>query len=129
VPDVEKERPSRAKGLFKKSAVAAAAAAGLALAMPATPAAAINSVNCNWPATIDEYARVESYGLPTCFANAGAMTVDIHGVSRFHSGNNKVTFYYTVEVNGHQGSMTLEKWQDSGLTFNLTAHVTAIVIW
>jgi hypothetical protein len=72
---------------------------------------------------------VEAYGLPVCFANAGAMNVDVHGVSLFHSGNNKITFYYTVEQNGFQNSITLEKWQERGLAFNLTAHVTSIVIW
>ncbi|MDT0614777.1 beta/gamma crystallin domain-containing protein [Streptomyces lancefieldiae] len=126
---MKKNRPVRAKVLFKKIAVTAAVAAGFTVAIPATPAAAVSSVDCRWPSTINEYARVESYGLPTCFANAGAMNVNVHGVSMFHSGNNKVTFFYTIEGGTYQNAITLEKWQERGLAFNATAHLTSLVIW
>ncbi|WP_367575026.1 beta/gamma crystallin domain-containing protein [Streptomyces griseoaurantiacus] len=126
---MKKTNPGRVQGLLKRISVAAAVAAGLTIAIPATPAVAVSSVNCGWPSTIDEYARVTSYGLPTCFANSGSMNVNIHDVANFHSGNNKVTFFYTIEGGTYQNALTLEKWQDHSLTFGLTARVTSVVIW
>ncbi|CAG6398600.1 hypothetical protein NMG29_39620 [Streptomyces cocklensis] len=120
----------RVEGLAKKIAVTAIAAAGLALMIPATPAAAANSVDCHWPQTIDEYARITtSNGLPRCYANAGAIDVNLGDIAEFHSGNNKVTFFYTIDANGYQNAITLEKWQTQGMSFGLTARVTALVIW
>lgn len=123
-------RPARAKNLLKKSTVAVAVAAGLTMAIPATPAAAASTVDCGSP-VINEYTRVSSnyYPWPTCFANAGAVNVSIYDTQYFHSGNNKVTFYYTVEENNFQNSFTLDKWQETGLAFGFHAHVTVVVIW
>ncbi|MFH8760549.1 beta/gamma crystallin domain-containing protein [Streptomyces atroolivaceus] len=123
-------RPVRAQGLLKKITATAAVAAGLTIAMPATPAAAISTVNCGNP-VIQEYARIETVYSPgrTCFANAGAKNVQFYLVTDFHSGNNKVTFFYTVEENNYQTSITLDKWQDRGLTFGFHATVTSVVIW
>ncbi|MDQ0788978.1 beta/gamma crystallin domain-containing protein [Streptomyces sp. B3I8] len=129
MPGVKKNSLFRSQGLLKRSAVVAAATAGLAVAIPATPAAAVSRVDCHFPAVIDEYARVESRGLPTCFANAGGMAVSIVNVSQFHSGNNKVTFFYTIEGSGYANALTLEKWQDHTLTFGASAHLNEVFIW
>ncbi|MFH9663423.1 beta/gamma crystallin domain-containing protein [Streptomyces sp. NPDC017248] len=114
----------------KKAFVTAMAAAGLVVATPATPAFAVGVVDCGTP-VIDEYTRVSSnfYPWSTCFANAGAMNISIYETTDFHTGNNKVTFFYTVEENNYQNALTLEKWQDHGLAFGFHAHVTSVVIW
>ncbi|WP_159011915.1 beta/gamma crystallin domain-containing protein [Streptomyces sp. NRRL F-5123] len=120
-------RPFRVQGLAKKIAVTAVAAAGLALTLPATPAAAANWVDCRG---IDEYVRVEvDYLPPACFANAGAIDVNLYGAELLHTGNNKVTFFYTIEQTGWQNALTMEKWTNQGMSFGLTAHVTSIVVW
>lgn len=131
MPIVKNSRPVRAREFFKKLSVTAVVAVGLAVAAPATPASAANRVDCGGLSPIDEYVQVmdDSWYTSTCFANAGAMNVDISGITYFHSGNNKVTFYYTVEENGYQTSLTLEKWQEHTLSWGLHCHVTALVIW
>ncbi|MEU2436757.1 hypothetical protein ABZ595_11205 [Streptomyces rubradiris] len=108
----------------------AAVTVGLTIAIPATPAAAVNTVNCGTP-VIQEYARIETDYLPgpVCLANAGAMNMNLYLSTAFHSGNNKVTFFYTVQENNYQTSLTLEKWQDRGLAFGFHATVTSVVIW
>lgn len=123
-------RPVRAQGFLKKIAATAAVAAGLTIAIPATPAAAVSTVDCGSP-VIQEYARIETGYLPgpVCLANSGAMNMDLYLSTDFHSGNNKVTFYYTVQENNYQTSLTLDKWQDRGLAFGFHATVTAVVIW
>lgn len=131
VSDMEIRRPVRTQGSFKKIAATAAVAAGLTIAVPATPAAAASTVDCGNP-VIQEYARIGTDFLPgpgVCFANAGAMSVSLYMSTDFHSGNNKVTFFYTVQENNYQNSLTLEKWQDQGLAFGFHAHVTSVVIW
>ncbi|MFE9826941.1 beta/gamma crystallin domain-containing protein [Streptomyces sp. NPDC005791] len=123
-------RPVRAHGLLNKITAIAAVTVGLTIALPATPAAAVSFVNCGSP-VIQEYARVETDYLPgpSCFANAGAMNLHLFLSTKFHSGNNKVTFFYTVQENNYQTSLTLEKWQDRTLTFGFHATVTSVVIW
>lgn len=56
------------------------------------------------------------------------MDVDIAHAHDFHSDDNKITFFYTVE-NGYQNALILEKWQDHARGFGLSAHVTSVVIW
>jgi hypothetical protein len=127
---VEISRPARAQGLLKKITATVAVAVGLTIAIPATPAAAVNTVDCGTP-VIQEYARIKTDYLPgpVCLANAGAMNMNLYLATDFHSGNNKVTFFYTVQENNTQISLTLEKWQDRGLAFGFHATVTSVVIW
>ncbi|WP_157845482.1 hypothetical protein [Kitasatospora phosalacinea] len=124
-------RPVRIQGLLKKSTVTVAVTAGLSLAIPVTPAAAANGVYCGSP-VIQEYVRIDTDYLPgpACFANAGALnSMSLYLSTHFHSGNNKVTFVYTVQENNYQTSLTLDKWQDRGLAFGFHATVTSMVIW
>lgn len=131
MPFMRKGRLVRARGLIKEITVTAAVAAGLTIAIPATPAAAaISSVDCGSP-VIQEYVRIETDYLPgpTCLANAGSKNMHLLLATDFHSGNNKVTFFYTVNENNYQTSLTLEKWKDRGLAFGFHATVTSVVIW
>jgi|GEM_PF-1916904 len=95
---------------LKKFAVGLLAVAALTLGLPASPAMAINRVGCGnrtdfLTLHIDLGGGV---GTAQCFANSGAMAVNISGVYRFDTGNNKATVNY--ERGGRYYSVTLNKW-------------------
>ncbi|MFY1655385.1 beta/gamma crystallin domain-containing protein [Solwaraspora sp. WMMB762] len=91
-------------------AVGLLAVAALTFGLPPNPAMAINQVGCGnrtdfLTLHIDLGGGV---GTARCFANSGAMAVNIGGVYRFDTGNNKATVNY--ERGGRYYSKTLDKW-------------------
>ncbi|WP_199442997.1 beta/gamma crystallin domain-containing protein [Umezawaea beigongshangensis] len=130
--DMKISRFAQGRGSLRRGFVAAlAVAAGLTVATPATPAFAANYTSCESDGVLRTYLAwiKTSTGSRVCFANAGSMKMNVYRVTDFHTGNNKVTFQYTIEENGHQNHLTLDKWKDHTLTFGLHAHVTDVVIW
>ncbi|MCP2169919.1 beta/gamma crystallin domain-containing protein [Goodfellowiella coeruleoviolacea] len=119
---------SGVRGSLKKLFVVVVAAAGMTVAAPAVPAFAINAVSC----TSDEFAWIrfgDTGDNRWCYANSGVAYVEGYGVRSFHSGNNKVTFDYTIIENGYRHSLILDKGQEHTLTFGLRAIVHTIQIW
>ncbi|MFI7022678.1 beta/gamma crystallin domain-containing protein [Micromonospora sp. NPDC049900] len=94
---------------LKKVAAGALAAVAVTFALPANPAYAINRVDCAGRTDLlaVSYETSSGIGSTQCFANAGAVAVNIGKVHRVNSGNNKVTVNY--EYAGRYHSTTLEK--------------------
>ncbi|MFB7599795.1 beta/gamma crystallin domain-containing protein [Streptomyces sp. NPDC056160] len=116
----------------KRVFVVAMAAAGLAVASPAAPASAAELVSCGDPTLPprNDFASLQtSTGNQICFANAGDVKVSYNDITGFHAGNNRVTFSYTIQENGYQHDLTLEKWQNQTLTFGMHAAVYNVHIY
>lgn len=95
--------------------VAATTAATIALAAP-TPAAAISRVSCG---TRTDFLKFRSSS-PTCWQNAGSVSVGLYGVWGYSAGNN--AGYFTA--NG--SNISFAKW--SGFSYTQTKTVTFIRI-
>ncbi|KFZ81552.1 hypothetical protein ED92_14920 [Amycolatopsis sp. MJM2582] len=111
----------------KRLSVVGAAALGLLVAVPASPAFAIDQVACG---NRDDFVKLDisfgnGMGTNRCFANGGVTGTDIGGVYNITSGNNKVTVNY--ERNGRYESSTLGYWQ--GVGFAGTVRVYEVRIW
>ncbi|MFJ8916567.1 beta/gamma crystallin domain-containing protein [Amycolatopsis sp. NPDC102389] len=114
------------KGL-KRLSVVGAAAVGLLVAVPASPAFAIGEVACG---NRDDFVKLDisfgnGMGTNRCFANGGVTGTNIGGVYNIYSGNNKVTVNY--ERDGRYESSTLGYWQ--GVGFAGTVRVYEVRIW
>ncbi|MFE0359292.1 beta/gamma crystallin domain-containing protein [Streptomyces nigra] len=113
---------------IKRFTVGGVAALGLLVAVPASPAFAINQVDCGQRTDLVKLDQSLGGGLiaNACFANAGVTAVNVSGVYNITSGNNKVT------VNYQQGSVyrsvTLDPRQGFGLVGG-TARVYEVRIW
>ncbi|GAB2935097.1 hypothetical protein GCM10027280_23730 [Micromonospora polyrhachis] len=113
---------------LKQFTLGAAAALALTFALPASPAFAINSVACG---NRTDFLKLDislggGLGTNRCFANSGAVAVDIGGVYQITSGNNKVTVNY--QFGSQYYTSTLEKWQGVGFGSN-TVSVYEVRIW
>ncbi|MEU0154096.1 beta/gamma crystallin domain-containing protein [Micromonospora fulviviridis] len=110
---------------LKRFAAGVLAAAALTFGLPASPAFAINTVSC---AGRDDFVRLEIWmtnlWTDRCFANAGPMAVDIGGVYRVTSGNNKVTI--NLRSGSSNYSITLGRWSGTNLG---GATVYGVAIW
>ncbi|MEV6210520.1 beta/gamma crystallin domain-containing protein [Kitasatospora sp. NPDC051914] len=95
---------------WKQAALTPAAAAVLALALPATDASAINRVNC---AGRTDFVNIYNYGWSghLCFANAGYADVTIYNVDNIYSGNN-LLYYYTSINGGVTRHLDPWTWED-----------------
>ena len=107
---------------LKKTAVGLLAVVALTFGLPASPALAINQVACG---NRTDFLMVHidlngNIGTNRCYANAGVTAVNIGGVYRVDSGNNKATVNY--ERDGRYHTITLEKW--SGVSFGGQPRVT-----
>ncbi|MET8759961.1 beta/gamma crystallin domain-containing protein [Lentzea sp. NPDC004782] len=114
----------------KKIGLGGAAVLGLLLAVPASPAFAIDQVACGQR---DDFVKLEialggGLGTNRCFANAGVTAVDIDGVHTITSGNNKVT------INWEYGGLYYTETLDPGFRISTngsgeTARVYEVRIW
>ncbi|ROO58723.1 beta/gamma crystallin [Micromonospora sp. Llam0] len=112
---------------FKKIAVGLMAVVALTFALPASPAMAINQVSCGsrtdfLKLSIDQGG---GFGTPRCYANPGAVAVNLPGVVGFSTGNNKATVNY--ERGGRYYTITLNKWK--GASFGTAVRVYELRIW
>ncbi|MFY1633287.1 beta/gamma crystallin domain-containing protein [Solwaraspora sp. WMMB335] len=110
-----------------KTAVGLMAVVALTFALPASPAMAINQVSCG-DRTDFLKLRIDQgggFGTSRCYANPGVTAVNIGGVYRFDTGNNKATVNY--ERNGRYYTITLNKWQ--GTDFGARVRVYELRIW
>ena len=110
--------------LVKRFAVGATAALALAVTVPAGAAFAAGHVACNGRT---DFVRLHlATGNPwdgsdtACFANAGAVGVDLSAVGRIDSGNNVVTVYWDG------GRTDLGRWQGVDTNF---VHARQVVIY
>lgn len=109
--------------ILKKAILVAMSTLALTFVLPATSAFAINTTPCG-PRT--DFVRLLLDTLNSyCFANPGAMAVNINGVVQWTSGNNKATLNY--EYDGRYYTWTLEKWQFSRLL--VPVRVYEVRIW
>ncbi|MEU4645397.1 beta/gamma crystallin domain-containing protein [Micromonospora sp. NPDC023814] len=110
---------------LKRFAVGVLAAAALTFGLPASPAFAINTVAC---AGRTDFLKLEIWlgymWTDRCFANAGPMAVDIGGVYKVTSGNNKVTVNYQSGPGYY--SRTFGPWEATNLG---GARVYEVRIW
>ncbi|WET76366.1 beta/gamma crystallin domain-containing protein [Amycolatopsis sp. QT-25] len=112
---------------LKRLSVVGAAALGLLVAIPASPAFAIGEVACG---DRDDFLKLDisfgnGMGTNRCFANGGVTGTNIGGVYNIFSGNNKATVNY--ERNGRYESTTLGYRQ--GVGFPGTVRVYEVRIW
>ncbi|WP_410646839.1 beta/gamma crystallin domain-containing protein [Amycolatopsis sp. cmx-4-54] len=112
---------------LKRFSVVGAAALGLLVAVPASPAFAINTVACG---NRDDFVKLDisfgnGMGTNRCFANDGVTGTDIGGVYNISAGDNKVTVNY--ERNGRYESTTLGYRRNVG--FAGTVRVYEVRIW
>ncbi|GAA4525643.1 beta/gamma crystallin domain-containing protein [Amycolatopsis samaneae] len=112
---------------LKRITVGGAAAAALFVAVPASPAFAINSVACGNRTDLVKLDISFGNGMGTnrCFANAGVTAVNFGGVYNVSAGNNKVTVNF--ERNGRYETRTLGK--HAGIGFQGTVRVYEVRIW
>ncbi|WP_433118169.1 beta/gamma crystallin domain-containing protein [Micromonospora sp. CA-246542] len=114
------------KTRVKKIALGAVAGLALTIALPASPALAINSVSCG---TRTDFLKLDitlgTVGMARCFASRGVTAVNIGGVHHYTSGNNKVTVNY--EAGGQYHTSTVDKWY--GVDFGRTVRVYEVRIW
>ncbi|WP_224391614.1 beta/gamma crystallin domain-containing protein [Pseudonocardia sp. ICBG1293] len=105
--------------------LAAAAALGLLVVVPAAPAFAINQVSCTSQTVKLDIDHGNGAGTGRCFANSGTTGVNIGGVYRASAGNNRTTINF--EVNGRYYTKTL----DRGLHINFAGNVRVyeVRIW
>ena len=112
------------------AAAATVMAVATSLTVAASPAHAINTVNCDGR---DDFLRVSSIHINGyhCFANAGEMNVAIYGVSGVYTGNNVVRIRFQVEPGGpwdewgigKWSGVTLPQWQQDGLFPSQPTHL------
>ncbi|MFV2017039.1 beta/gamma crystallin domain-containing protein [Micromonospora sp. LOL_023] len=98
---------------LKKIAIGLMAVVAMTFGLPASPAMAISQVSCG---SRNDFLKLHidfgaGYGFARCFANGGVTAVNIDGVYRFDTGNNKATLNY--ERDGRYYSTTLDKWRGS----------------
>lgn len=110
--------------LVKRMAIGATAALALAVTVPAGSAFAAGQLACNGRT---DFLRLSlAGGNPwdgsdtACFANPGAVGVDLSGVTRIDSGNNVVTVYWDG------GRTDLGKWEARDMNF---VHARQVVIY
>ncbi|MBF8193140.1 hypothetical protein ITP53_47230 [Nonomuraea sp. K274] len=94
------------KSLHKVLAAGAVALAAM-VAIPASPAYAINGVGCRTNPLIDEFLYIDGH----CFANGGTKDVAIYGVETIWSGNNRVAITYIDDLGGPSAAKQLPKWE------------------
>lgn len=94
---------------LKKLVGTAIAAVALAVALPATPAFAINTLACSGRTDLVKVSYSHGGGLNSdvCFANAGTMAVNIGGAFQAYTGVNKVTINF--ERDGRYVTTTAER--------------------
>jgi hypothetical protein len=111
---------------LKRLAVGVLAASALTFGLPASPAFAINTVSCDGRTDFLRLVSWEGNLWPRehCFANAGAMAVNISGVTSAKSGNNKVTINY--QCGSWYCSRTFGPWEGTDLG---GARVYEVRIW
>lgn len=92
------------KRSLKRVLVTVGATAALAVSLPVSSAAAINTAPCS---DRTDFVKIEfdNGAPPVCYANAGGAYVSHPGVYRISSGNNRLVFASTM------GSFGMEKWQ------------------
>ncbi|WP_217136882.1 beta/gamma crystallin domain-containing protein [Streptomyces sp. AC558_RSS880] len=92
------------KRSLKRVLVAAGSTAALAVSLPVSTAAAINTAPCG---DRNDLVKIEYYngGSSVCYANAGSMNVNIPEVYRVSTGNNNVIFRTNV------GTEIVGKWK------------------
>ncbi|MEU6216736.1 beta/gamma crystallin domain-containing protein [Streptomyces sp. NPDC047022] len=106
---------------LKKIVMTAAAAATLAVAVPAGSAAALSRTDCGGRT---DFTKIHEYnGSNLCFANAGAQNVKIYDVHTVNSGNNRVS----VTIGGH--TYYLDKYQSIQDVDGTSTTITWIKIW
>ncbi|WP_442946005.1 beta/gamma crystallin domain-containing protein [Nonomuraea sp. LPB2021202275-12-8] len=75
----------------------------------ATPAAAINKVDCTSSAFVKIWNQTGSERTHHCFANAGAIDVYITRVYGIWSGAQVINITYT-DASGGRGEITIPRW-------------------
>ncbi|MEZ3182087.1 hypothetical protein KYY02_26490 [Streptomyces pimonensis] len=87
----------------QRLSLAAAAAATMTLLLPASPAAAINQIDCG---DRTDFVKVWYNGGAStkCFANAGTVTPGLPDVERITSGNNSIHVWLGNEIRA------MDKW-------------------
>lgn len=112
---------------LKRFTLGTAAAVAFFVAVPASPAFAIDQVGCG---NRDDFVKLDisfgnGMGTSQCFANAGDRAVDVGGVYNISAGNNQVTVSW--ERDGRYYSETLGHYQ--GVGFPGTVRVYEVRIW
>ncbi|WP_336216988.1 beta/gamma crystallin domain-containing protein [Nonomuraea sp. LPB2021202275-12-8] len=115
---------------MRKPFVSALLAAAISFGMvgaSATPAAAINTVDCYGSMPWYEFAVVMGVDNWHCFANAGTVDVHIGWVSSLRAGNNVVLYDFTDR--GGRGAITLQRGESYRFPDAADVTVTRIKIY